>query len=233
MPADVKNRTVGGLLAMKIYLKIAFILTGLCLGGSLTSFILPTSRLRADDKVPGYKIGDVVANFTLKNVDDKLLSLSDYSSKQGLILVFTSNHCPFSKSYEDRILSLDRKYASLGFPVVAINPNDPRLYEDDTFEQMKERARTKGYSYPYLCDENQQVAKVFGAIRTPQVFVLKNSKGKFVLAYSGTLDDNPQDEGGVTKAYVENAVSNLLEGKPVATTKTKAIGCPIKWKELK
>lgn len=218
---------------MKRYLKILVSLTALILGGTIISFVTRTSELRADDKMPGYNIGDVVANFTLKNVDDKLLSLSDFSSKQGLILVFTSNHCPFSKSYEDRILSLDRKYAPLGFPVLAINPNDPRLYEDDTFEQMKERAKTKGYSYPYLCDENQQVARVFGAIRTPQVFVLKNSKGKFIVAYSGTLDDNPQDEDGVTKAYVENAVSNLLEGKPVATTKTKAIGCPIKWKEVK
>lgn len=233
MPADVKNRGEDGLLAMKTYSKIVFILTGMCLLGIVMSFIPAMSQPRGADKVPGYKIGDAVADFTLKNVDDKLLSLSDYSSAQGVILVFTSNHCPFSKSYEDRVLSLDRKYSSLGFPVVAINPNDPRLYEDDSFEQMKERAKTKGYSYPYLWDENQQVAKVFGAIRTPHVFVLRNTKGKFVLAYSGTIDDNPQDERGVTRAYAENAVSNLLEGKPVATTRTKAIGCPIKWKDTK
>jgi peroxiredoxin len=218
---------------MKRFFKIVVSLTVLLLGGTLSSFVLNVPELRPGNKGADYKVGDVVVNFTLRNVDDKLVSLSDFASKQGIILVFTSNHCPFSKSYEDRILLLDRKYAPLGFSVVAINPNDPRLYEDDTFEQMKERAKTKGYTYPYLCDENQQVARLFGAIRTPQVFVLKNTQGKFVVAYTGTVDDNPQDASAVKRAYVENAVTNLLEGKPVATTKTKPIGCPIKWKEVK
>lgn len=183
------------------------------------------------DRVQGYRIGDVVADFTLKNVNGELVNLAGYASKQGVIILFTSTHCPFAKSYEDRFLALDKKFSERNFPVIAINPNDPGSYEDDTFEQMKERAKIKGYTYPYLSDDNQQVAKAFGAIRTPEVFVLKNNQGKFVLAYSGSPDDNPQDENGVSRRYVEDAVNNLLDGKPVATTRSRAIGCPIKWKE--
>jgi peroxiredoxin len=180
----------------------------------------------------GYQLGDVVSTFRLKNVDGRMISLADYAGKKGVILVFTCNHCPFAKAYEDRIGALDRKFADQGYPVVAINPSDPIAYEDDTFEQMQERARSKGYSYPYLADANQAVAQAFGATRTPHVFVLKNQGGKFTVQYVGTVDDNPQDPDSVTKRYVDDAVSNLLAGKPVVITTTKAIGCAIKWKDI-
>lgn len=175
----------------------------------------------------GYALGDAVADFRLKNVDGRTITLADYRAQKGIIVVFTSNHCPFSKAYEDRLIALDRQYAPQGFPVLAIMPNDPAIYEDDSFENMKIRAREKGYTYPYGLDETQ-VAKAFGATRTPQVYVLKQTKGQFVLEYVGTIDDSPQDSGSVRRRYVEEAVSRLLAGQPVPSPITKPIGCAIK-----
>lgn len=179
----------------------------------------------------GYSIGAVVADFSLKNVDGNTLSLASYKDKKGVIVVFTCNHCPFAKAYEDRIIALDKKYNSLGMPVVAINANDASEYEEDSYENMKKRAREKGYSFPYLHDETQAVAKAFGAMRTPHVFLLRNDGGKFTVQYIGTIDDNYQDAGGVTKRYVEDAANSILAGKPVVVNQTKAIGCAISWKE--
>ncbi|KQS33537.1 thioredoxin family protein [Dyadobacter sp. Leaf189] len=178
----------------------------------------------------GYQIGDAVAGFQLKNTNGNTVSLNDYGNAKGLIVVFTSNHCPFAKAYEDRIIALNSKFSGQGFPVVAINPSDPGTHPDDTFEKMKERALSKNYGYPYLSDQAQQVSRAFGAARTPQVFVVQKSGSKFIVRYIGMIDDNPQDPGWVTKLYVEDAVNNLLGGKPVVTTITKPVGCPIKWK---
>lgn len=178
----------------------------------------------------GYALGDAVSDFKLKNIDGKMMSLADFKSAKGFIIVFTSNHCPFSKSYEDRVIALDRKYASQGFPVITINPNDPEAYEEDSFANMQVRAKYKGYPFPYLADDTQVVSKAFGAMRTPQAYVLKKEGGKIVVSYLGAIDDNAQDPSGVTKRYVEDAVNNLLVGKPVVTTSTKAVGCAIKWK---
>lgn len=178
----------------------------------------------------GYVLGDAVSDFKLKNIDGKMMSLADFQSAKGFIIVFTSNHCPFSKSYEDRVIALDRKYASQGFPVITINPNDPDAYEEDSFANMQVRAKEKGYPFPYLTDDTQVVSKAFGAMRTPQVYVLKKEGGKIIVSYIGAIDDNAQDPSGVTKRYVEDAVNNLLVGKPVVTTSTKAVGCAIKWK---
>ena len=177
-----------------------------------------------------YQIGDAVAGFRLKNTNGSMVSLTDYANVKGIIVVFTSNHCPFAKAYEDRIIALNNKFSSQGFPVVAINPSDPGTHPDDSFDKMKERALAKNYSYPYLVDDSQQVAKAFGVSRMPQVFVIQKNGAKFVVRYIGMIDDNPQDAGGVTKLYVEEAVSNLLGGKPVVTTVTKPVGCAIKWK---
>lgn len=178
----------------------------------------------------GYALGDAISDFKLKNIDGRMISLADFQSAKGFIIVFTSNHCPFSKSYEDRVIALDRKYASQGFPVITINPNDPDAYEEDSFANMQVRAKEKGYPFPYLTDDTQVVSKVFGAMRTPQVYVLKKEGGKIIVSYIGAIDDNAQDPSGVTKRYVEDAVNNLLVGKPVVTTSTKAVGCAIKWK---
>ncbi len=179
----------------------------------------------------GYGIGATVANFTLQNVGGNSVSLADYKDKKGVIVVFTTNHCPFAKAYEERIIGLDKKYASLQFPVIAINSNDASDYEEDSFDNMKKRASEKRYSFPYLQDVTQAVAKAFGATRTPHVFVLKNEGSKFTVQYIGTIDDNYQDPTSVTKRYVEDAVNNILAGKPVVVTQTKAVGCAIGWKD--
>lgn len=178
----------------------------------------------------GYQVGDAAASFRLKNTDGNMVSLNDFNNAKGVIVIFTSNHCPFAKAYEDRIIALNNKFAAQGFPVIAINPSDPGTHQDDTFEKMKERAASKGYGYPYLVDESQQVAKAFGAGRTPQVYILQKNGSKFTVRYIGMIDDNPQDPAGVTKLYADDAVSNLLTGKPVVTTITKPVGCAIKWK---
>jgi peroxiredoxin len=179
---------------------------------------------------PNYGIGDTVAEFKLKNVDGRQVSLSDYKSSKGVIVIFDCNTCPYSRAYNDRIISLNRKYGSQGFPVITINANDSEMSEGDSFEEMVDVARRKKYDFPYLVDESQSVARSFGATNTPHVFVLKNEGGVFKVAYMGAIDDNARDASATTRRYVEEAVDALLANKAVLTTKTKAIGCGIKWK---
>jgi peroxiredoxin len=213
---------------MKICLWIAMVLG---VGLSMPAKAVDTRLLLSEVKqAGGYQVGDAAAGFRLKNTDGNMVSLNDFNNAKGVIVIFTSNHCPFAKAYEDRIIALNNKFASQGYPVIAINPSDPGTHQDDTFDKMKERATAKNYSYPYLVDDSQQVAKAFGAGRTPQVYILQKSGGKFTVRYIGMIDDNPQDPGGVTKFYADEAISNLLTGKPVVTTITKPVGCAIKWK---
>ncbi|WP_373512457.1 thioredoxin family protein, partial [Persicitalea sp.] len=175
-----------------------------------------------------YGIGDVVVNFRLKNVEGNTVSLSDFSNQKGVIVIFTCNHCPFSKAYEGRISALHSKFSGLGYPVLAINPSDPKSYDEDRPERLKEMANVRGNTYSYLIDDSQVVARAFGASRTPQAYVLKNNGGKFIVQYMGNIDDNPQDPANVTKRNVEDAVVGLLAGRAVATATTKPIGCVIK-----
>ena len=215
---------------MKLFLWIVLVAT-IGVNSSASSCLHEKNGdLKEINQTGGYQVGDAVANFKLKNIDGRMISLSDFNSSKGVIVIFTSNHCPFAKAYEDRIIALNNKYASQGFPVIAINPSDPGTHMDDTFEKMKERASSKGYNYPYLTDETQSTAKAFGAGRTPQVYILARSNGRFTVQYMGMIDDNPQDPAGASKFYVDEAVSNLISGKPVVTMSTKPIGCAIKWK---
>jgi len=178
----------------------------------------------------GYQIGDTVADFNLKNTDGQMVSLANYKNAKGIIVIFDCNTCPYSKAYNDRIIALNKKYASQGFPVIAINANDPEISPGDSFDEMVSQARRKGYDFPYLVDENQTVAKAFGAASTPTVFVLKKNNDKYSVAYIGAIDDNTRDASAANKKYVEEAVDALLAGKPVRTEKTKAIGCRVKYR---
>ncbi|MBK7036949.1 MAG: thioredoxin family protein [Chitinophagales bacterium] len=178
----------------------------------------------------GYAVGDVVNNFSLMNVDGKNVSLNDYIDKEGVIVVFTCNHCPYAKAYETRIMELDAKYAGLNYPVIAINPNDPIKEPDDSPENMKKRAEEKNYSFPYLFDATQQVAKDFGATRTPHVFLLQKVNGQFKVAYIGAIDDNTDDASKAENKFVEDAIASLKKGEQPVVSFTKAIGCTIKWK---
>lgn len=173
-----------------------------------------------------YKIGDTVEDFKLKNIDDKMVSLSDYPDAKGFVIVFTCNMCPYSVANEDRIIALDKKYKGLGYPVIAINPNDPKAMPGDGFAEMKVRAKEKGFTFPYLFDEGQKVYPKFGASRTPHVYIV--SKPEMKLEYIGAIDNSSRNPNKVTEKYVENAVDALLAGKKPTKTETRAIGCSIK-----
>lgn len=179
----------------------------------------------------GYKVGDMATDFKLANIDGSNFSLATIPDAKGYIVIFTCNHCPFSIAYEKRIIDLNTKYAALGFPVVAINSNDPTIVPDDSFDKMKEHAKEVGFNFPYVFDETQEVAKRFGATRTPHVFVLDKTDAGLKVEYIGAIDDNTDNAEAATKHYVSDAVNQLLEGKPVANNFTKAVGCTIKWKK--
>jgi peroxiredoxin len=178
----------------------------------------------------GYKVGDKAKDFRLKNVDGKMVSLADYKSAKGYIVVFTCNHCPYAKAYEQRIMDLDKKYASQGYPVIAISSNDVNSIPADSPENMAARAKEKHYTFPYLYDESQDIAKTYGALKTPHVFILTKSGDDNIIKYIGAIDDNSEDASAVKVKYVENALTEIMAGKPVTTSSTKAIGCGIKFR---
>ena len=191
--------------------------------------VLVVAAVAVASKVPtngGYKVGDTIEDFKLKNIDGKMVSLSDYSDAKGFIIIFTCNMCPYSVANEDRIIALDKKYKGLGYPVIAINPNDPAAMPGDGFPEMKVRAKEKGFTFPYLFDEGQKVYPKFGASRTPHVFIV--SKPSMTVEYIGAIDNSSRNPAKVTEKYVENAVDALLSGKKPSKTETRAIGCSIK-----
>lgn len=176
----------------------------------------------------GYKPGDIATDFSLKNVDGKKVSLASMKDAKGYIVIFTCNHCPYAQAYEDRIIALDKKYKKLGYPVVAINPNNPDKQKDDSFPKMQERAKEKNFTFPYVLDEGQKIYPQYGATKTPHVYVLQKTAKGNVVKYIGAIDDNYEDEAAVKQKYVENAVDALLKNKEVKVKETKAIGCSIK-----
>lgn len=179
----------------------------------------------------GLKVGDKALDFKLKNVDEKVISLKNYKKEKGLIVIFTCNHCPYSIAYEDRIIALHNTFAKQGYPVVAINPNDPITVPDDSFEAMKQRSKDKKFPFRYLFDDTQAIAKGYGATRTPHVYLLQNTKNGFEVAYIGAIDDSAKDEAAIKDKFVENAVAALQKGEKPSPDFTKAIGCSIKWKK--
>ncbi|RXM52275.1 MULTISPECIES: thioredoxin family protein [unclassified Chryseobacterium] len=181
--------------------------------------------------VKGYEVGDEATDFKLKNIDGKMVSLSDFKTAKGFIVIFTCNHCPYAKKYEDRIIELDKKYKSQGYPVIAINPNDPNVQPEDGYQQMIERAKQKGFTFPYLVDEGQKIYPQYGATKTPHVFVLQKENGKNIVKYIGAIDNNYDNPNDVSEYYAQDAVNALIKGEPVKMTKTVAIGCTIKVKK--
>ncbi|MFD2246433.1 thioredoxin family protein [Pontibacter ruber] len=180
----------------------------------------------------GYQVGDTARDFELKNVDGKMVSLSDYENAQGFIVTFTCNSCPYSVAYEDRLIALHNKYAPKGYPVIAINPNDAAVSPEDSYANMQQRAKEKGFPFPYLHDETQEITKAYGATRTPHLYILKKGEnGMYKVAYIGTIDDNSRDPKQVQKRYAEAALNDMIAGDQVKQPNTKAIGCTIKWKE--
>ncbi len=178
--------------------------------------------------IMSYGIGDKASDFKLKNVDGRQVSLSDYKKAKGFILVFTCNTCPVSVANEDRIMALDKKYKPLGFPVVAINPNNPESSPGDSFELMQKRAKEKGFTFPYLYDDQLSVYPEYGASKTPHVYVLNKENEDLIVRYIGSIDDSARNPDAVKNKYVENAVDALIQGQQIEVASTRAIGCSIK-----
>lgn len=176
----------------------------------------------------GYQVGDEVASdFSLKNVDGEMVAMANYPDAKGYVIVFTCNHCPYSIAYEDRLIELDKKYKALGYPVIAINPNDPAIVPEDSYENMITRAQEKSFTFPYLFDEGQKVYPQYGATKTPHVYVVNKTEAGNKVAYVGAIDDN-KNADEVTKNYLANALDALVAGEEPAEPYTKAFGCSVK-----
>ena len=180
------------------------------------------------EKVAGYQIGDVATDFKLKNVDGNMVSLADYPDAKGFQVIFTCNHCPYAKMYEQRIIDLHNAYADKGYPVIAINPNDPDIVPQDSYENMQRIAKEKNYPFPYLIDEKQDIYPKYGATKTPHVFLLDKA---FTVQYIGAIDNSPQDAAKVSEKYVENAIAAMMKNEKPNPATTKAIGCSVKCKK--
>ncbi len=191
---------------------------------ALSSFMIVTNESVGE----GYTIGSEVAEIDLLNVDNKRVSFSDYKDAKGFIVIFTCNTCPFAVASEDRINALDATFKSKGYPVIAINPNDPDVQPDDTFALMQEKAKEKSFTFPYLFDESHKVYARFGAKKTPHVYLVQKENGKRTVKYIGAIDDNVRDGSKVKEQFLANAINELLAGKEVTVKETKAIGCSIK-----
>jgi peroxiredoxin len=175
-------------------------------------------------------LGKEVSNFKLKNVDGKIISLNEYKNAKGFAIMFTCNHCPFAKLYSKRMNQLNKKYAALGVPLLAINSMDTLLYEEETFDQMQLKAKNNQFSFPYLFDETQSVGKQFNAEHTPQVFVIWKENNKWIIKYSGAFDDNGEHPEKA-KPFVANAIDDLLRNKQVKNPETQSFGCRIYYRK--
>jgi peroxiredoxin len=165
--------------------------------------------------------------FSLPAADGTTVSTDQFTDRPVLGVVFWCNHCPYVKAWEDRMIALQHEYSGRGVQFVLINSNDPAKYPDDSFEAMKTHSREKAYPFPYLFDEAQEVAREYGATRTPEIFLFDRDRA---LRYHGAPDDNFENPNAVTARYLRDAVEALLAGRAPETTSTPPKGCTIKWK---
>ncbi|MFM9985839.1 MAG: redoxin domain-containing protein [Flavobacteriales bacterium] len=182
--------------------------------------------IHGDKKEVESLIGKEVSDFSLLNVDGKYISTQDYKGAKGFIVIFTCNHCPFAKLYTDRLQQLHETFSALGVPVLAINSMDTVVYEEEKFAQMQLVAKRDSLVFPFLQDGAQVVGQNFAASRTPQAFVIWKRENKWVIEYSGAIDDNGEHPELATP-FIANAVNELLLDKPVSNPETQAFGCKI------
>ena len=176
---------------------------------------------------PGAKVPAAVAKTKMKNVDGKMLSIADVTGKSGTLVVFTCNHCPFARDWEQRIVELANTYSGKGVGVILVNANDPTTHTEDGFEEMQARAKSRGMKVPYVVDDTSGVARAFGASVTPEAFLFDRS-GK--LVYHGTIDDNRKEPDKVKARYLKDALDAVVAGKAPAVPETKGLGCGIKFR---
>lgn len=173
------------------------------------------------------KTGDNAIPFTLPGIDDKDHALDDYGDKAAVAVIFSCNHCPYVLAWEDRMIELQGEYADKGVQFVAVGPNDAKKYPEDSFPNMKRHAAEKGFNFPYLRDESQEIARAYGAERTPEVFLFDKNG---VLRYHGAIDDNYDNPNAVRQHYLRDAIEAVLADQEPATATTSPVGCTIKWK---
>lgn len=173
------------------------------------------------------KIGDKAPDFSLRSIEGKVYSLSDFKGKKILVVIFICNHCPYVQAYIERIKAIQSDFGVKSVQVVGINANDEVNYPDDSFEKMKEMNKIKKLNFTYLRDEDQRVATAYGAQCTPECFVFD---GERRLRYHGRIDDNYKDENAVKTYDLRNAINALIHNQKVAIELTPAIGCSIKWR---
>ncbi len=173
------------------------------------------------------KIGDKAIPFALPGVDGQEHALADYVDNEVVALVFSCNHCPYVRAWEDRMVQIQADYADKGVQLIAVSANDAKKYPADSFPKMKERAQEKGFNFPYLYDETQEVANYYGAERTPEIFVFDKAGA---LRYHGALDDNYENSQEVSSHYLRNALDAVLADQIPAVAETPPVGCTIKWK---
>jgi len=175
----------------------------------------------------GMPVGTSAPPFSLPGVDGKTWSLDSFADAELLVVVFTCNHCPYAIASEDRLLEIQADYADKGVQLVAINPNDAVNYPADSFDKMVERAAQKAFTFPYLHDESQAVARAYDAVCTPDIFVFDRDRK---LVYNGRIDDNWQEPAQVTRRDLRAVLDAALEGRPVDFEHVPSMGCSIKWK---
>ena len=169
----------------------------------------------------------VMADVEMKNIDGQMFSFDGIKGDKGTLIVFTCNHCPYAQAWEARIATAGNAAMKMGFGVIAVNPNDTKAFPEDGLEEMKRRATAVGFEFPYVVDATSDVARAFGASKTPEVFLF-DAGGK--LVYYGAVDDNYRDAAKVEQTYLEDALKAVAGGQPVAKTVTKALGCSIKFR---
>lgn len=189
----------------------------------LTIVVIGSSTLQAQ---PSGLIGKKIQPFSLKNIDQSIISLNSLKETKGCIVIFTCNHCPFAKLYSKRLNELNKKYRRKGVPLMAINSMDSLIYKEESFSFMQKKAIAENYKFYYLQDGTQEVGKLFSAKHTPQAFVIWKEKENWILKYAGAIDDNGENPSKA-KSYIASAVDELLAGKSVSKSETASFGCRI------
>lgn len=171
--------------------------------------------------------GSPAPDFSLPGIDEKTYTLADFKGKKALIVVFMCNHCPYVQAVWDKLIALQNEFEPAGVQFVGINANDAETYPEDGFEKMKKYAAERSQNFPYLRDETQEIAKKYGAVCTPDIFVYDAEQR---LVYHGRIDDNWQDASKVTKRELAEALQALVQGKKPSPDQKPSMGCSIKWK---
>jgi len=204
--------------------------------GLASAALVPASSGAAQDPDPSsqaegpFSIGQPapMQDVRMKSVSGTDISISEAAGTKGTLVIFTCNHCPWAKMWQGRIATIGNAAMRRGIGVLAVNSNDPAAYAEDSFDEMKARAKKLGFKFPYVVDATSDVARAFGATHTPEAYLL-DAQGN--LVYHGGVDDNAREEKAVKAAWLRDAVDAVVTGKPIPLAETKAMGCSIKFRE--